>query len=165
MELEIIKHSDISQEELLRVIAIKNAAWPHPLESQLNWIEENQRPDDLHVILKEGADDYAYMDLCPVTANVDGQNVAFMGVGNVCAKTKGQGHGGILISRVNDYLKENNLRGLLFCKEHVIGFYNHYDWKVIPDKRITIVGSEHEVYSMTYNMPSFHKMSYNNRQF
>lgn len=165
MELEIIMHSDISREDLLRVIAIKNAAWPHPLESQIKWIEEHQRPDDLHVILREGASDYAYMDLCPVTANIDGQDVAFMGVGNVCSKTKGQGHGGMLISLVNEHLKENNLKGLLFCKKHVVGFYAHYSWEVIPSHSIRIDENTCNVFAMTYNTPTFHKMSYNDRPF
>lgn len=40
MELEIIKHSDIKHENLMRVINIKNAAWPHPIECQLNGLRK-----------------------------------------------------------------------------------------------------------------------------
>lgn len=166
MELEIIKHSDISREDLLRVVCIKNAAWPHTIESQLKWIEDNNWPDDLHVILKDEECDYAYMVLCPVTAIVDGKEAEFVGIGNVCSKTKGQGYGGQIVSLVNEYIKNNKLSGLLFCRNHVVHFYEHYGWKVIPNNRIVLVNIEHiGVYTMCFNTSSFNKMIYDNRTF
>ena len=166
MELEIIKHSDISSEDLLRVVSIKNAAWPHPIESQLRWIEENQCLDDLHVILKEGEYDYAYMVLCPVTAIIDGKKTEFVGIGNVCSKNKGQGYGGQIVSLVNEYIKNNKLSGLLFCKNHVVQFYEHYGWKVIPINKIILENINHiGIYTMCYNTSSFNKIIYNNRTF
>ena len=166
MELEIIKHSNISQEDLLRVIDIKNAAWPHPIESQLKWIVENQSKDDLHVILKDSNENLAYMDLCPVSAVVDDHQMRFMGIGNVCSKTKGKGHGGILIALVNKYLEDNNLKGMLFCKDHVMRFYTHYGWQVIPSDTVTIEGDSHEgIYTMCFNTPSFNRMIYSDRLF
>lgn len=132
----------------------------------VKWIEENQHPEDFHVILKEGKEDYAYMDLCPVTAIVDGCSSQFMGVGNVCSKTKGLGHGGILVTLVNDYLKENNISGLLFCRERVVHFYEHYNWNVIPANNVTIEGGRHEgVLTMCYNAPSFKIIEYFDRDF
>ena len=166
MELEIIKHSDISYEDLLRVIDIKNAAWPHPIESQLKWIANNQSSEDLHIILKDGIDDLAYMDLCPVNADVDGHQMCFMGIGNVCSKTKGKGHGGILVTLVNKYLEDNNLKGMLFCKDHVMRFYAHFGWQVISGDKVTIEGEGHEgIYTMCFNTPSFNRMIYSDRLF
>ena len=166
MELEIIKHSDISQEDLLRVIDIKNAAWPYPIESQRKWIAENQSSEDLHVILKDDNDDLAYMDLCPVNAEVDGHQMSFMGIGNVCSKTKGKGHGGVLVTRVNKYLEDNNLKGMLFCKDHVMRFYAHYGWQVISSDNVIIEWEGHEdIYTMCYNTPSFTRMIYSDKLF
>lgn len=166
MELEIIKHSNISHEDLLRVICIKNVAWPHSFESQLKWIEENQNPEDLHILLKDGINDYAYMDLCPVKAIVDGIETAFMGIGNVCSKTKGQGYGGVLLNLVNKYLIENDFKGLLFCKNHVKSFYTHYNWQVIPSENVTFEKNGYDnIYTLTFNMTLINQMFYNDRLF
>lgn len=166
MELEIIKHSDISIKDLLRVIEIKNVAWPHPIESQLKWIKENQHQDDLHVILKDNGKDLAYMDMCPVSAFVDDEKLFFMGVGNVCTKIHGLGHGGELVTLVNDYLKTNQQHGLLFCREKVMHFYAQYKWLVISSERAIIEGEECEdIYTMCFNTPSFSKMIYSDRVF
>lgn len=166
MELEIIKHSDISQEDLLRIIDIKNAAWPHPIESQLKWIADNQSSEDLHVILKEGGEDLAYMDLCPVMAMVDGHYTSFVGIGNVCTKEKGKGHGGELMKLVNKYIVDNNLRGMLFCMDRVVRFYANYSWQLIPSDSVIIEGEGHEgIYTMCFNIPSFNRMIYSDRLF
>lgn len=166
MELEFIKHSDISHEDLLRIINIKNVAWPHPIESQLKWISDNQGKDDFHVILNDGLKDYAYMDLCPVDAFVDGKRTSFMGIGNVCTVIKGQGYGGKLITLVNKYLDDNELRGLLFCMAPVAKFYLHFNWHIIPSDLITIECKEHnDVCVMTYNAPPNKKILYNDRLF
>lgn len=166
MELEIIKHSDISYEDLLRVIDIKKAAWPYPIKDQLKWIADNQSSEDLHVILRDSDYDFAYMDLCPVNALVDDILMCFMGVGNVCSKTKGRGYGGIMLTLVNKYLKDNNLKGMLFCKDHVMRFYAHYGWQVISSDKVTIEGADHEgIHTMCFNSPSFDRMFYSDRIF
>ena len=95
MSLQIIKHNDILFRDLLRGIAVKNVAWPHPVESQVKWIIDNMRPDDMHVFLKENGEDKAYMTLSPVTATVNGVETPFMGVGCVCSAHPGMGGGQI----------------------------------------------------------------------
>lgn len=166
MELEIIKHSDISHDDLMRVIAIKNAAWPHPIESQLKWIEDYQSSDDLHVILKDDNEDLAYMDLCPVMAEVDTKPTVFLGIGNVCSKVKGKGYGGKLMNLVNHYIVNNDLKAMLFCKEHVVRFYLHCGWNLIPTNKVTIEGEEHkDILTLCYNTPSFDQMTYSDRLF
>ena len=90
-ELEIIKHNDILFRDLLRAVAVKNVAWPHPVESQVKWIIDNMRPDDYHVFLKDDEQDKAYMTLSPVTASVNGVETPFMGVGCVCSANPGMG--------------------------------------------------------------------------
>ena len=166
MELEFIKHSDISHIDILRVINLKNSSWPHSIESQLKWMKNNQKSNDLHIILKDDINDYAYMNLCPVKAFVDGVEINFMGIGNVCSKTKGKGYGGVLVTLVNRYLLENNFSGLLFCKEHVLNFYTHFNWQVIPREKVAFEKNGHDgIYTMTYNIGLINKMYYNDRLF
>lgn len=166
MELEIIKHCDVSHEFLHRVVEIKNSAWPYPFESQLNWIKENQSPDDLHVILKDNDEDLAYMDLCPVIALVDNMPIHFMGVGNVCTKSHGWGHGGYLMRLINEFFFINKFHGLLFCKDSLVRFYAHYNWVVIPRESVSFEGELHDAACiMCFNTPPFCKIIYSDRFF
>jgi len=167
--LEIIQHKNVLFRDLLRVIDIKNAAWPHPVESQLKWIVENQSSEDFHVILRDSNEDLAYLDLCPVHAVVDGVETEFLGIGNVCTKTHGLGHGGILIKLVNSYLKKSRKRGLLFCKDKVVNFYAHYAWEIVPSVVIiptdTAAHSCSDVITMVYNTSKVNNIVYKDRDF
>lgn len=166
MALEIIRHCDITHEDLLRVIEIKNTVWSHPLESQLKWIEENLFAEDLHIILEDQGNDLAYMNLCLVSAVVDEKPVQFYGIGNVCTKTHGLGHGRKLMECVNAYLTHNNFMGLLFCMDKVMHFYSRYGWRVISsDSIISIRERRKDVYTMCYNIPPFKKLIYSDRDF
>ena len=162
-DLEIIKHKDILFRDLLRAVAVKNVAWPHPVESQVKWIIDNMQPNDLHVFLKENDKDCAYMTLSHVTATVNGVETPFMGVGCVCSAHPGMGGGKSLVVNVNKYLKENNFKGLLFCKESLLGFYSKYNWVLVPQERVRFSEEHPGVYTMVYNCPSVETLDYSDR--
>lgn len=165
MELQIIKHEDILFRDLLRGIAIKNVAWPHPIESQVKWIIDNMSPDDKHVFLTEADCDKAYMTLSPVEGIMNGRKTQFMGVGCVCAKERGKGDGGKLMSSVNDYLISNKLYGLLFCKANLISFYNNKGWQLLPNEIVTLQPKHEGVFVMVNNCPEVRCFQYNDRLF
>lgn len=166
MEIEFIQHKDILFRDILRIVNIKNVVWPHSLESQLKWIVENQKDKDFHVILKDNDEDLAYLNLCPVKADIDGKDTEFIGIGNVCTKIHGIGYGGILIKEINTYFEKNYMRGLLFCKENVVDFYTNYGWSVIT-KNIILndMKCNENVYIMCYNTQPFLEMKYKDRLF
>lgn len=163
--LEIIRHNDILFRDLLRAVAVKNVAWPHPVESQVKWIINNMQPDDLHVFLKENGEDKAYMTLSPVTATVNGVETPFMGVGCVCASKPGMGGGKSIVSGVNEYLKKRNQEGLLFCKAQLIGFYEKYDWNVITPEKVILDPPVQGIYTMTFNCHDIDELEYKGRLF
>lgn len=164
-ELEIIKHNDILFRDLLRAVAVKNVAWPHPVESQLKWIIDNMQPDDMHVFLKENGEDKAYMTLSPVTATMNGEETSFMGVGCVCSANPGMGGGKSIVLGVNNFLKKKNQKGLLFCKAQLIGFYEKYNWKVIIPEKVILEPPVQEIYTMTFNCSEVGKLEYKGRMF
>lgn len=131
MELEIIKHRDILFRDILRAIAMKSVAWPHPLESQVRWIVDNIDDNDEHVFLKEGSQDMAYMNLVKIFFTANDTEYRAFGIGNVCAAEKGKGYGRELMNRVNDYLKRKKSCGLLFCKAALVPFYKRYGWEEV----------------------------------
>lgn len=165
MKLEIIKHNDILFRDLLRAIAMKSIAWPHPLESQVRWIVDNMHEDDEHVFLRDVDKDIAYMTLSPVVGVMNGLPVSFMGVGCVCSANPGTGGGKLLIININKYLTDNNQRGLLFCKENLVGFYSKYNWKVIPPERVCFKEPHEGVFTMSYNVDDIQKLDYTDRFF
>ena len=165
MKLEIIKHNDILFRDLLRAIAVKSIAWPHPIESQVKWIIDNMIHDDMHVFLTEDGKDKAYMTLSPVEGILNDIKTRFMGVGCVCAKERGKGDGGKLLSSVNEYLKSNGLYGLLFCKANLIKFYNRNGWQLLPNEIVTLQPQHEGVYVMVYNCNNVRSFQYSGRFF
>lgn len=164
-ELEIIKHNDILFRDLLRAITVKNVAWPHPVDSQLKWIIDNIRPEDLHVFLKENGEDLAYMTLSPVIVTVNGVDTSFMGIGCVCSAKHGIGLGKQLMESVNKWLYNNNHKGLLFCKKELILFYRKYGWNLIEPARVFFTTPHDGVYTMSYNCEGIKKIEYKDRLF
>ena len=165
MELEIIKHKDILFRDLLRGIAVKNVAWPHPIESQVKWIIDKMQSEDMHVFLSEKGKDVAYMTLSPVMGILNGIETAFLGIGCVCSAVKGMGYGNHLMQEVNRYLEKHNAKGLLFCREGVIRFYQKNSWQLIPQEILQIEGSHEGVFTMVYNSEEIHTLIYKDRMF
>lgn len=163
--LEIIRHNDILFRDLLRAIAVKNVAWPHPVESQVKWIIDNMQPDDMHVFLKEDGEDKAYMTLSPVTATVNGAETPFMGVGCVCSAERGVGMGMLLMESVNRWLIKNNHKGLLFCKKELIAFYKKNGWRVVEPEKVLFDIPHDRVFTMSYNVAEIKSLQYSNRLF
>ena len=163
--LEIIRHNDILFRDLLRAVAEKNVAWPHPVESQVKWIIDNMQPDDMHVFLKENGEDKAYMTLSPVTAPMNGVDTPFMGVGCVCAVQRGVGLGNVLMESVNKWLVENGHRGLLFCKNNLIKFYQKNGWNLIEPENVIFDANHDGVFTMSYNCGEIKRMEYSDRLF
>ena len=165
MELEIIKHDDILFRDLLRGIAVKNVAWPHTIESQVKWIVDNMYPEDYHVFLTDGGNDKAYMTLSLVEGDMNGVATKFYGVGCVCTSFKGEGFGGSLLKKTNEYFLENGFKGLLFCKKQLISFYEKYDWVVVPQIKLIMPEENPAVFTMVYNCPEIESLVYSGRLF
>lgn len=165
MELQLIKHDDILFRDILRAVSVKSVAWPHPIESQLKWIIDNMCPNDLHVFLTDGEADKAYMTLSLVEGLMDGNSTSFLGVGCVCSAQPGIGVGKLLIINVNQYLVENNIRGLLFCKQNLIDFYSKFNWKLIPPERVRFKTPHQGVFTMVYNCEDIEMLYYTDRFF
>lgn len=165
MELQIIQHSDILFRDVLRAIAIKSVAWPHPIESQVKWIIENMQPDDMHVFLSEEGKDVAYMTLSPVKGVLNGKETAFLGIGCVCSAVKGMGYGNRLMHEVNSYLEKINTKGLLFCRDGVIKFYQKNNWQSIPKNKLRFKDSHEVVFTLVYNCEEVQSLEYADREF
>lgn len=163
--LQTIKHSEADSETLNRVIAIKQVAWPYPVDSQLRWMRDNLRDDDVHAFLQEDGRDVAYLNIAWVSACINGVNVRCAGVGNVCSKFTGGGYGKSLIIKTEEYFARNNLIGILFCKNALVGFYEKYNWKLIDSKRVTLPHVLEGINTMVFNIDNVDTIEYRDRNF
>lgn len=84
-----VKHSEATPLDLDRAISLKSVAWPYPKESQIQWMRENLKPEDLHVFLMQDGTDVAYLNIAMVYATINGTPTLCAGIGNVCSSRKG----------------------------------------------------------------------------
>lgn len=139
-ELKVIPHSEITTAILDEIIMIKSVAWHYSYEEQLKWINQNLNDNDLHFLIYQNNEIIAYANLVHVALLVDDKSISLIGIGNVCTKYPGEGHGKLLFTHINDYLSKNDLEGMLFCKTNLVTFYEKLQWtlheNLHPDESI-----------------------------
>jgi predicted GNAT family N-acyltransferase len=164
--LSLIPHAELTSQQLDEIIRIKSIAWPYPYEKQCKWIFENIKNFDIHVLLLDQQKQLkAYLNLIDIVIRLDNKDVQAFGIGNVCSSEKGKGWGKELILRTNDYLKEKQRLGILFCKRDLVQFYKKNGWKLVaPDKLEMLQGKD--VQTMVYNVvyQRFDKLEYHGKK-
>ena len=159
---KIIKHSEISKDNKLLIAGIKNEHWPYGLDSQLKWMNEHIRGDDLHFM---GTDKYgllqAYLTVVRIFVSIGNDKKQAFGVGGVCVdkNVEHSGYGRELMSVVNEYLQEERIEGFLLCKDKLIDFYKKCNWKKIYFKEAFIEGKPYLYNIMTF--PYFNEVNTN----
>lgn len=161
--IQTIKHSGATLSDLQRAIAIKSVAWPYPMESQLAWMRDNLQPIDTHVFLQEDGFDVAYLNIAMVHANINGVDTLCAGIGNVCSTRIGRGKN--LILKTNELIVEQNIPGVLFCKDKLVGFYNKYNWKLIKPNQVTGSHLDEGTNTMVFNLDDTSTIVYEDRNF
>lgn len=78
---------------------------------------------------------------------------------------KGLGYGRELLIGMQKYLFEDNFKGILFCKDKLVGFYSRLGWKLIDRNKI-ISENYKNVNIMFYNVDTYTKcVEYRGRNF
>jgi hypothetical protein len=156
-----IQHDKINRSLLDEIIQVKTVAWPYSNEQQLNWIKNNLKDSDIHALLYDNEKVVAYLNLVKVEIQIDSKRSSALGVGNVCAAQKGKGWGKVLMTKVNEYLVEENSIGLLFCKDKLVKFYNENNWLLLEKEQQLISNLNPEIYTLAYNLPeNFNHVKY-----
>ena len=149
--LKVIRHADISKNELDEIIKIKSVAWPYPYEKQLEWISQHLKNSDLHLLLLENSKAVAYLNLVTIELEIDNKLIDALGIGNVCAIEKGKGYGNELMKLTNKLIKSSNKPGLLFCKPELVGFYEKIDWCILNRALVNLTFSNDNIETMINN--------------
>ena len=52
INIELIKHSDVSKNAIDEIITIKNEHWRYSYEQQLEWLDKNILESDYHLLVR-----------------------------------------------------------------------------------------------------------------
>ena len=152
-QVKVIKHQDITQQELDEVIAIKSKQWQYNYEQQLSWINKNIKESDIHLLLLLDNNIVAYLNLIDIDVEINENFIKGYGVGNVCAIEKGKGFGFEIMKEANSYILDSQKVGLLFCKQPLLRFYKSLNWNDVEPKNYKINGRVLKVmiFNVTFN--------------
>ena len=141
---QIIKHSDISDSLLNEICRLKAVRWNYSIDEHKKWIEKNIQSDDIHLLIFDESELVAYMNFVFIEATLNKDKAQFIGIGNVCTNRSGQGLGNKLMNEANQFIGDNDYRGLLVCKEKLVDFYKRFNWNTVHE--------QHDVFYMVYNV-------------
>lgn len=153
LKTKIIRHADIKQNDIDRIIALKSVFWKYSYESQFNWLKNNLHDDDLHLMVFEKEQLIGYLNLVNIQITINESNLDALGIGNVCTYESGNGYGSVLMAELNNYLIENNLIGVLFCQFRLELFYAKFSWKKIERDLIQINNLSGSMMIFNYSHP------------
>lgn len=86
------------------------------------------------------------------------------GIGNVCTRQLG-GYSKLLMTNIVHYFFYNNVIGILFCKDALVGFYSKYSWKLINTEKVILPKGLEIVNTMVCNIGDVYSIVYNDRNF
>lgn len=132
----------LPSKKMQEIIAIKSMRWKYSQQQHLDWIEQNISPSDYHILIYSKEQLVSYANLVAILLEVDGNQIPFMGIGNVCTVESGKGYGNLLMQQVNEVLLKNDWKGILFCKEDLVSYYRKFSWELISKNKIEANVSE-----------------------
>lgn len=163
---KLIIHSDASNELLEEIATIKSTRWSYSLEKQLEWMNNNLSPNDLHLLVYQNDVLIAYTNFV-IIEEVIINDIAteFKGIGNVCTSESGKRYGDVLMKSINNSILDNSWNGILLCKDNLVPYYSKYNWKLIPSQLVES-GTLKEINTMVFNFDAEIKsLNYFDRNF
>ena len=118
------------------ICSIKSKRWNYTQDQCKVWIEENLEEDDYHLCIYIKNNIIAYMNFVFIEAKVNDSIIPFVGIGNVCTAESGKGYGDLLMKEVNKIIVEMNWKGILFCKDELVPYYQKFSWELVPAHKI-----------------------------
>lgn len=163
--VKIFHHKNISEEYLSEAAKIKSLRWKYSEKEHLVWMMKNLSGNDDHLLLYLDNNLIGYANLVDIIININEENVQVRGIGNVCTSETGKGFGNVLMEEVNTVLQQNQWKGILLCKDHLVPYYEKFDWKLI-NKNAVKAEKYSEINFMIYNFEdTVASLEFNDRNF
>jgi predicted GNAT family N-acyltransferase len=167
MKIHFIKHSDLENYYLLKIINLKNQHWHYSTQQHENWIKDNIDKDDYHLLLTDGKDNllaYLNMSNLLVLQNPETQ-ISGLGIGNVCVDKgfNNKGLGLLLMQIANYHIKNLEKQGFLLCKTSLVSFYKKANWQLFDGE--FLINQENIEAKLMYLLPISEKLISLNKKF
>jgi len=131
LKIRLIRHKEITPEDVDKIIKLKSQHWNYSYESQYKWLYDNIIENDFHLMIENSLHELlAYLNIVYLDIECDDKIKSHLGIGNVCVekKLKGQGYGIFLMHISNIILKQLKRPGVLICKNNLADFYSKANW-------------------------------------
>ncbi|OTG66886.1 hypothetical protein B9T25_08895 [Acinetobacter sp. ANC 4470] len=151
-QIRLIKHQDATGQDIKEIVDLKSKQWDFSLDKQLQWIKDNIKNSDFHMLLLLDNKSVAYLNLIDIDLVVNDISKKGLGIGNVCAIEKGKGYGFELMKEANKTISDLNQIGLLFCKEPLLKYYSSLNWKELKRNEYRIKCENSKVMVFNINM-------------
>ncbi|WP_281310647.1 hypothetical protein [Flavobacterium flavigenum] len=136
MKFNFCTQSQLTEQNLKSIVNLKKKHWDYSEEEHKRWINNNINGEDIHVLMFQNEILIGYLNLIHAEVILNNEGHFFLGIGNVCSLEKGLGYGKELLVGMQKYLDQNNFKGILFCKDNLVDFYNKFGWKLVPKNKI-----------------------------
>ena len=136
MKIMLQRKKETPSKTLEDICSIKSKRWNYTQDQCKVWIEENLEEDDYHLCIYIKNNIIAYMNFVFIEAKVNDSIIPFVGIGNVCTAESGKGYGDLLMKEVNKIIVEMNWKGILFCKDELVPYYQKFSWELVPAHKI-----------------------------
>ena len=137
MKIILQRKKETPSKTLEDICNIKSKRWNYTQDQCKVWIEENLEEDDYHLCIYIKNNIIAYMNFVFIEAKVNDSIIPFVGIGNVCTAESGKGYGDLLMKEVNKIIEEKSWKGILFCKDALVPYYEKYNWELVDLNCIT----------------------------
>ena len=137
MKIILQRKKETPSKALEDICNIKSKRWNYTQDQCISWIEENLEEDDYHLCIYIKNNIIAYMNFVFIEAKVNDSIIPFVGIGNVCTAESGKGYGDLLMKEVHKIIVEKNWKGILFCKDALVPYYEKYNWQLVDLNCIT----------------------------
>ena len=158
MNWEYVKHKDLSKDDIIKISYLKEQHWPHGIESQILWMRNNIKANDIHLMgfLNSRTDSTlnAYMTLTNLQVSIDSIVICAIGVGCVCVEKSVMlsGMGKKLMFEANSFIIQEKKQGVLLCKDNLQGFYNKCGWHKLNYHTATVASQLYDKCIMALNI-------------
>ncbi|WET01208.1 GNAT family N-acetyltransferase [Flavobacterium sp. YJ01] len=136
MKFNFCTQSQLTEQNLKSIVNLKKKHWDYSEEEHRRWIDNNINIEDFHVLMFQNETLVGYLNLINTEVILNNETHFFLGIGNVCSLEKGLGYGKELLVGMQKHLVQNNLKGILFCKDNLVDFYNKFGWKLVSKNKI-----------------------------
>jgi predicted GNAT family N-acyltransferase len=140
MNFSFVTHGEADDKLKREIIELKNMHWHYPFASHQQWMAENLRDSDVHLLLRNQEQLIGYMNLVKLQTNIPQYENSCWGVGNVCVHPAEQNKslGYLLMNLADFFLHKDKSLGLLLCKDKLVEFYTKSKWIKVEDANVQI---------------------------